>query len=155
MMVQRAVILRCQVALRAQLVALKPDTGGMRIVAVRAADAFAIHQALRKRTEHIHFFINLSVVVIQMIFQNRKSVVVIETVSRLEAGMNALPMGMARSAGLQLGRLVLAVQICEPMSVSTIPEKRLGIGQLNMDAAGAVTGLTTHVHFRPGGMVGI
>ena len=47
-------------------------------------------------TEPMHFCINLSVGVIQMIFQNRKAVVLTETVSCLEAGMNALPLGVAR-----------------------------------------------------------
>ena len=94
----------------------------MRVVAVGAADPFAIHLALGERSEDVNFFIDLAVRVIQVVFQKRERVMIVETIQRSMAGSDVPSVRVTGSAALQLCGGVFAFQFGQAISITTIPE---------------------------------
>ena len=99
------------------------ESGGMRVVTVRAANALAVHLALHKRTMHIDLVLNLPVRVIQQRRQERILVVIVKVVARNKAWMHApLASRMASSAHVDLWPSIIALKPCESITPLAIPE---------------------------------
>ena len=78
--------------------------------------------------------------------------VVEQVVARPHPGVDHAAPGMTGRAGADLDVRVLALERHQPRAVTPIPEQRLGMRQVDMQAGRAVAGLAAYVDFGPGGV---
>ena len=79
MVMRRRVVFRGEVALGAQPVPVHPELGAVRLVAIAARNATAIHLALQERAPDVNLVALLSIRVVERRFQRRRAVVIQKT----------------------------------------------------------------------------
>ncbi len=146
-MVRWNVVLSCGMlmARRAGFVARMLQFQRMRVVAVSAADAFMKHLALHKRSIHVNFVFDLSVVVVRVAAKQFQVEVAAERIARLVIRIHQAPATVTRRARFQLSRGVFAFQLSQPVTVVSIPEERVPTGHLDVQTRGAVARFATDV----------
>ena len=101
-MVAGAVVLARRMALRAHRIAVSTQFLGVRVVAIAAGHALAVHLALQPRTPHEDFVALLAVGVVQARCQHRRQVVVEKRLAGLVALGDLGATGVAPGADLDL-----------------------------------------------------
>ena len=93
-----------QVALTAQRISVGTQLRAVRVVAVRAGDARVKHAALQERAVFVDLAVDLPVGVIEARLEQRRQIGVEEGLARHRVLGDDLAAGMARGAGIDLGR---------------------------------------------------
>ena len=116
-------------------------------MAIRATDPFVIHLALYERTIHIDFVFDLAVSKVRIITKQLKIVKIAKLIAPMKAFRQDPAATVAGGTGLQLRLRILTFQLCQTVSVPTIPEQRFAVCEFKMQTAWAVTRFTTDVNF--------
>ncbi len=133
---------------RAQRIALGADAESVRIVAVAAAHALAVHPALDEGAVHVDLGLDLTVGVIQVFAQQLRLEVVQKRTTDSWLGAHRVAAGVAARAGLDLPARVAPRELHRQ---AVVGRTRLGAGCPRQVRAGRpVAGLAAHVDLGPG-----
>ena len=153
--VLEAVVLLGHVALGAEAVVVELAFERVGVVAVGTLHALVVHLALQERGVDVHLVEDLPVGVVQARLQERRLEVVEERVTGDPPSVVTPPAGVAGGAGVQELGVVHRREVRRAVAVAAVPEERVGLGQLDVDAPRPVARLAAHVDFKEGRVVGV